>query len=98
MKIDLDELVHHDSGDACPVCRTQDVVFRILIPAAAAWEQPHDLPQYSMALHGAAGLLGVMLADGVPRDEIENALGKALDDIEQQIRKSGTGGPPMGSA
>lgn len=99
MKIDLDKLIHHDASDDCPVCRTQDIVGAILVPAAAAWEQHNDLPLCSMALHGAAGLLAVMLQDGVPRDRIEEALGKVLDDIELQIEEDGTmGGPPQGSA
>ena len=52
-----------------------------------------------MALHGAAGLLAVILQDGVPRDQIEEALGRVLDDIELQIDENTTmGGPPQGNA
>ncbi len=40
-----------------------------------------------------------MLEEGIPRDDIEAALSRALDDIEQQIEEDKTmGGPPMGSA
>ncbi len=59
----------------------------------------HELPRFSLALHGAAGLLGAMLEEGIPRDDIEAALSRALDDSEQQIEEDKTmGGPPMGSA
>ena len=99
MKIDLDELLDHDGTEDCPVCRTQDLVQAVLIPAAAAWELNNDLPRYSLALHGAAGLLGAMLEEGVPRDDAESALGKILDDIEMQITEDkALGGPPQGSA
>ncbi len=40
-----------------------------------------------------------MLDEGVPRDDIEAALGKLLDEIEQQITEDKVmGGPPQGSA
>lgn len=40
-----------------------------------------------------------MLEEGIPRDEIEAALSRVLDDIEQQIAEDkAMGGPPMGSA
>jgi hypothetical protein len=40
-----------------------------------------------------------MLKGGIPRDDIEAALSRALDDIEQQIEEDKTmGGAPMGSA
>ncbi len=59
----------------------------------------YRLSQFSLALHSAAGLLGAMLEEGIPRDDIEAALSRALDDIEQQIEEDKTmGGPPMGSA
>ncbi len=44
-------------------------------------------------------MLGAMLEEGIPRDDIEAALSRVLDDIEQQIAEDKTmGGPPMGSA
>ncbi len=99
MAFDLDELTDHDTSEDCPVCRAQQVVEGALVPAAASWELHHELPRFSLALQGAAGLLGVMLEEGIPRDEIEAALSHALDDIEQQIAEDKTmGGPPMGSA
>ncbi len=42
-----------------------------------------------MALHGAAGLLSALLEEGVPRDDVEAALSRLLDDIEQQIAEDG---------
>ena len=99
MAFDLDELSEHDPSENCPVYRAQQVVEDALVPATASWELHHELPRFSLALHGAAGLLGAMLEDGIPRDEIEIALSRALDEIEQQIAEDKTmGGPPMGSA
>lgn len=99
MTIDLDTLSNHDLSDDCSVCRTQDVVSMALIPAAAAWELANELPRFSIALHGAAHLLGVMLEEGVPRQELESALSALLDDIEAGISEDAMmGGPPQGSA
>ena len=99
MKVDLDQLIQHDMSEDCPVCRAQDVVSMALIPAAAAWELNNGLPRFSIALNGAAELLGVMLHEGVPRDEIDAALAQLLDDIEQQIAEdTAMGGPPQGTA
>ena len=99
MSVNIDELTHHDESDECPVCRAQEIVGMALVPAAAAWESNDDLPRFSVALHGAAGLLGVMLAEGLPRDDIEAALSTVLDDIESQINENGVlGGPTQGSA
>ncbi len=95
----LDDLVDHDNTDDCPVCRAQDFVSHALIPAVAAWELNNELPRFSMALHGAAGLLGVMLEEGVARDELDATLARLLDDIEGQIAEMGAlGGPPQGTA
>ncbi len=99
MSVRFDELTHHNDSDDCPVCGAQEIVARALIPAAAAWESNDELPRFSIALHGAAGLLGVMLAEGLPRQDIEAALGTVLDDIERQIIENGAlGGPTQGSA
>jgi len=99
MSNQLDELVHHDETDECPVCRAQSFVDIALIPAVAAWELNSELPRFSMALHGAASLLGVMMEGGVTRDDIDAALAELLDDIERQIAEISTmGGPPQGSA
>ena len=99
MTIDLDQLVEHDMSEDCPVCRAQQIVEGALLPAAAAWETHHELPRFSLALHGAAGLLGAMLEEGISREEIEAALGRLLDDIEQQIAEDqAMGGPPAGTA
>ncbi len=99
MSVGLEELVEHDLSDDCPVCRAHDVVEMALVPAAAAWELKHELPRFSIALHGAAGLLGAMLEEGVPRHQIESALGALLDDIERQIAEDqALGGPPQGNA
>jgi hypothetical protein len=99
MNPDLEALAHHDLSDDCPVCRAQDVVSMALVPAAAAWEVANELPRFSVALHGAAQLLGVMLEEGVPRKEIETVLADILDDIEAGIAEDKMmGGPPQGSA
>jgi len=95
----LDELVHHDETDECPVCRAQSFVEHALIPAVAAWELNNELPRFSLALHGASALLGVMLEEGVARIDIDAALSELLDDIEHQIAEQDTmGGPPQGRA
>ena len=99
MSLGLKELIDHDLSDDCPVCRAHDVVEMVLVPAAAAWELKNELPRFSIALHGAAGLLGAMLEEGVPRHEIEAALGELLDDIERRIAEDNAlGGPPQGNA
>ncbi len=99
MSVGLKELIDHDLSDDCPVCRAQDVVEMVLVPAAAAWELKNELPRFSIALHGAAGLLGAMLEEGVPRHEIESVLGELLDDIERQTAEDqALGGPPQGNA
>ena len=55
--------------------------------------------RFSVALHGAAELLGIMLAEGIAREEIEAALATLLDDIERGIGEDeAMGGPPQGSA
>jgi hypothetical protein len=99
MTIGLEAIVTHDSTDDCVACRAQSVVMQALVPAAAAWEATAELPRFAIALHGAAGLLGSMLREGVPRDEIEGALSELLDQIEQQITEDQTmGGPAQGTA
>ena len=67
MHTDLEDLVEHDMTDDCPICRAQDIVLAALVPAAAAWEMHNELPRFSVALHGAAELLGAMLEQGVSR-------------------------------
>ena len=99
MSANLNELTDHDLSDDCPVCRAQNLVQTVLLPAAAAWELSNELPRFAVALHGAAELLGVMLEEGIPRPDIETALGRLLDDIEQRIAEDhAMGGPPKGSA
>jgi hypothetical protein len=99
MTADLDHLTQHDMSDDCLVCRAQDVVAMALMPAAAAWEVDNGLPRYSVALHGAAELLGAMLQDGVAREAVEAALAELLDDVELRMAEDGAlGGPPQGTA
>ncbi len=99
MPIDLNALTEHDMSDNCPVCRAQDLVDAVLLPAAAAWELRSELPRFSVALHGAAGLLSTLLEEGVPRNDVEAALSRLLDDIEQRITEDkAMGGPPQGTA
>ena len=69
------------------------------MPAAAAWEQHNELPRFSVALHGAAALLGAMLESGVSRDDVDSAIGQLLDEAEIRIAEDqAMGGPPQGSA
>lgn len=99
MHVDFEELVNHDMSEECPICRAQDLVDSTLLPAAAAWEMHSGLPKFAVALHGAAGLLGAMLQEGLPRDDVLAALHRALDDIEQQIAEDrALGGPTQGNA
>ena len=99
MAIDLNTLIEHDASDDCPVCRAQNFVDLVLLPAAAAWELRSELPRLSVALHGAAGLLSALLEEGVPRDDVEAALSHLLDDIEQQMAEDKVmGGPTQGTA
>ncbi|MEE8141187.1 MAG: hypothetical protein V3T66_09790 [Alphaproteobacteria bacterium] len=99
MTSDLAPLLDHDLSDDCPVCRAQDVIQMALLPAAAAWELNNELPRFSIALHGAAELLGAMLVEGVERGDIEAALERLLDDIEARIAEDRVmGGPPKGNA
>ena len=59
----------------------------------------NELPRFSVALHGAAELLGAMLLEGVERSDIEAALGRLVDDIERRIAEDRVmSGPPRGSA
>lgn len=99
MSSQLSALLEHDLSDDCGICRALDIVDMALLPAAAAWEQSNQLPRLSLALHGAAGLLGAMLEENVPRSEIEAALSTLLDDIEARIAEDRTfGGPTQGNA
>lgn len=99
MPSELDAIIEHDMSDECPVCRAQDLVEAALLPAVNAWEAASELPRYTLALHGAAGLLGMLLEEGVARDDVETVLGKLLDEIEIHIAQSrAMGGPPQGSA
>ena len=98
MTTKLEELVEHDPGNDCPVCRAQDLVHVALLPAAAAWEINNQLPRFSVALNGAAELMGVMLEEGLKREDIEVALGRLLDDIELRIAEDSLGGPAQGTA
>ena len=99
MPIDPNSITEHDMSDECPVCRAQNIVDMALLPAAAAWEVRNELPRMSVALHGAAGLLSALLEEGVPRDDMEAALSRLLDDYEQQIAEdTAMGGPTQGTA
>jgi hypothetical protein len=99
MTFDLKELVTHDGTEECPACRAQDIVAQTVLPAAAAWESAAELPRFSLAIHGAAGLIGTMMQEGISRKDIEQALAQLLDDLERQMAEDETmGGPPQGSA
>ena len=99
MTVRLQEIITHDDSEDCVACRARDFVSQIVVPAAEAWETSTDLPRFSIALHGAAGLLGGMIEDGVSREDIERALSRLLDEIEEQITEDrAMGGPPQGTA
>lgn len=99
MIVDLAALVDHSGDDDCTACRAQDIAASILVPAVASWEVAQGLPRFSLAIQGAAGLLGMMLEEGLDRQDIEAALARVLDDIEQQIAEDrAMGGPPQGNA
>ena len=99
MPISLEELVTHDNSEECVACRARDFVSQIVVPAAEAWERSTDLPRFSIALHAAAGLLGGALEEGASREDIESALSRLLDEIEEQLTENrAMGGPPQGTA
>jgi hypothetical protein len=96
---DFNQIIEHSGDDDCSACRAQDIAAAFLMPAVSAWEISHNLPRFSLAIHGASGLLGAMLEEGIERAEIEAALSQLLDDIERQIEEDKVlGGPPQGSA
>ncbi len=98
-KVNFDEIVTHTQADDCVACRAQELTVFALLPATAAWEVSSELPRFSIALHGAAGLIGTMLEEGVARESIEDVLSHLLDDIEAQIAEhSALGGPTQGNA
>ena len=77
-----------------PTCSRPELLARCLDALAA-----QSLPRFSLALQGAAGLIGMMLEDGLDRHEVEEAFARALDDVEQQIAEDkALGGPPQGTA
>ena len=95
----LQDILTHDDTEDCVVCRSRELVAQIVVPAAAAWEATMNLPRFSLALHGAAGLLATMLAEGVARDELEGALSDLLDEIQAQVAEDQVmGGPTQGTA
>ena len=99
MSTRLEEILTHDDTEDCIACRARDFAAEVLVPAAAAWEASADLPRFALALHGAAAMLGAMLAEGLPRDEIEEALSRLLDEIASQVAEQGAlAGPAQGSA
>ena len=99
MRASIEALLEHDNTDECVACRSRDFAAEVVVPAISAWEASADLPRGALVLHAAAALLGVMLADNVPRDDIEEALARLLDEIEGQIAEDGAlGGPAQGTA
>jgi hypothetical protein len=98
MTVRLEEITTHDDSEDCVACRAQEFVLQVLLPAVGAWERTASLPRLSIALHGAAGLLGSMLAEGIPRDDIESSLSGLLDEIEGQLTEDQAIGAPQGTA
>lgn len=97
--MDFSNIVNHTGEDECPACSAQSITASFLIPAVAAWEQTHELPRFALAAHGAAGLLGAMLEEGVDRADVDSVITQLLDDIERQIEEDRIlGGPPQGNA
>ena len=95
----FEKIIAHDEADDCPVCRAQDIVSFSLVPAVAAWEEAHQMPHHSLAVHGAASLMAFMIQNGVARKDIEEAVAHILDDYELQMAEEGLlGGPHQGSA
>lgn len=99
MKVDLEDLITHDSSEDCVACRAQDIVGFSLIPAMAAWEEAYQLPRHSLPIHGAAALIAYMMQSGLARNEIESVISQLLDEYEMQIAEEGIlAGPTQGSA
>lgn len=99
MRPDLKSILTHDETETCVACRSQDLVMQALVPAVAAWEAANELPRFAVTLHGAAGLLGTMLQDGISRADVEDALSELLDEIEAQVAEDmALGGPAQGTA
>jgi hypothetical protein len=99
MTAPLEALLDHDNTDECVACRARDFAEEVLIPAVAAWEASADLPPMALGLHGAVGLLGAMLAAGVPREELDESVSRLLDEIETQSAEDrALGGPAQGTA
>ncbi|MFO1184036.1 MAG: hypothetical protein U1E56_04545 [Bauldia sp.] len=95
----LQDLMSHDDTEDCVVCRSRELVSQIVVPATAAWETTLNLPRCALALHGAAGLLATMLAEGFDRDALQDAVTTLLDEIEEQVAEDrAMGGPPQGTA
>ena len=94
----MEEITAYDDSEDCVACRAQDFVVQVLLPAVGAWERTASLPRFSIVLHGAAGLLGSMLSEGISRDEIESSLSGLLDEIEGQLTEDRAIGAPQGTA
>ena len=95
----FEKIITHDESDDCPVCRAQEIVNFSLVPAVAAWEEAHQMPRHSIAVHGAASLMALMIQNGVAREDIEKAVAHILDDYEMQMAEEGLlGGPHQGTA
>ena len=99
MTNEFKKLMQHDMSDDCPICHAENLVTTTLIPAVASWEIANDLPQFSLALHGAAGLLSAMIEEGHKRDKIELALKELLDEFEVSMAtNTAMAGPAQGTA
>lgn len=95
----LHDIMTHDDTEDCVVCRSRELAAQIVAPAVTAWEAALNLPRFSLALHGAAGLLATMLAEGFERDKLEEAIATLLDEMEDQVAEDrAMGGPTQGSA
>ncbi len=57
------------------------------------------MPRHSLAVHGAASLMALMIQNGVVREGIDKAVAHILDDYETQMAEEGLlGGPHQGTA
>ena len=70
-----------------------------VVRVVRAYEEAHQMARYSLAVHGAASLMAIMIQNGVARKDIEEAVAHILDDYEMQMTEEGLlGGPHQGTA
>jgi len=99
MALSLEELFAHDGTEDCIACRARDFVAQIVVPAAEAWETSTDLPGFQSPFTGPPDCWEGILEAGVSREDIERALSRLLDELEEQLTENqAMGGRPQGTA